>query len=879
MERRLDDCLNGCEPNYLFPFFQQYDLPKEDILEELDAIAGAGIRGFCIENRDHTDFAGESWWSDMRFILEEAKKRGMQVWLEDDARFPTGMAAYSLCRKKNYPLRHKTVGCDYFDVAGPLKSRACSVESLLREGETVVRVIAYRRFFDGEGEVYADPADLTDRVRDGLLFWDIPEGQWRVFVIFRAVRGNAAYAAFIDMLDPVSCDLMISEVYEPHYRELKEYFGTTLCGFFSDEPCFFNFSTEKFNNYEGLGDPSFVLPWREDLLSLISREKTDTDEAEAALLLPSLWCDIGGKTPVFRRAYMDVITKLYRDNFCRALGKWCADHGVLYTGHLVEDSNSHFRLACGAGHFFRAIEGQHTSGFDVVGNQIAVGNYRYRYKTSKTLDPRFYLRVLGRLAVSAAYLFPHMAGRVVCECAGANGWSEGLCAKKRLLDVSLVSGGNIFIPAVFSPKRDNFDCPPFVYDRGENPQYPHLAPLMAYVDRLCHLLSGGVHCAQALIFYNAEGEWCGEAEEPDALAAALGENHVDYEFAPWDLLRTDAVKTENGIFEINGERFFALLVPPCRFLPAEILRRLDALGKDAPVFFIDSLPASAETRELFAPENARVMTKTAAAMWFVRNGYRDIGLDGHGELLHIHVRRGENRERQDVYLFVNFSLSETFDETVCFGRDEDHRDNHRGDYIIYDAWNNRYVRRSTPDGRVRLTLPPGTSAAVCFGEPVGKDAEGAEENLLLFCETDGLRWEKADEDLPTEVEIRPHDSTVWEKRETEALRKLRDLAPELPRFSGQLRYRFTVPGDKDRENVRFLDLGEVGESAEVRVNGIPCGITAAPPHRFDLSGAWKPGDNLVEVTVASNCGYFKRKCVAPMLPMPPTGLLGPIRFA
>ena len=60
-------------------------------------------RAVCLEARPHPDFAGEGWWHDVDIVLDEAKKRGMKIWILDDAHFPTGQANGLLPEK--YPER------------------------------------------------------------------------------------------------------------------------------------------------------------------------------------------------------------------------------------------------------------------------------------------------------------------------------------------------------------------------------------------------------------------------------------------------------------------------------------------------------------------------------------------------------------------------------------------------------------------------------------------------------------------------------------------------------------------------------------------------------------------------------------------------------
>lgn len=98
----------------------------------------------------------------------------------------------------------------------------------------------------------------------------------------------------------------------------------------------------------------------------------------------------------------------------------------------------------------------------------------------------------------------------------------------------------------------------------------------------------------------------------------------------------------------------------------------------------------------------------------------------------------------------------------------------------------------------------------------------------------------------------------------------------------------------DRHPKMFLDLGDVHELAEVRVNGKSCGIVWTPPFRADISGAVQPGENKLEISVVNFWPNriigdaslppdrrFTRTNIRKLnakTPLMSSGLLGPVRL-
>ena len=78
--------------------------------------------------------------------------------------------------------------------------------------------------------------------------------------------------------------------------------------------------------------------------------------------------------------------------------------------------------------------------------------------------------------------------------------------------------------------------------------------------------------------------------------------------------------------------------------------------------------------------------------------------------------------------------------------------------------------------------------------------------------------------------------------------------PGVRHFSGTATYSrtFTIPeGIIARDRRQWLDLGEVEVMAEVKINGRNLGTLWKPPFRVEVTGAIRPGENRLEVTVVN----------------------------
>lgn len=855
MNKRFLDCYTDSCPNYQYPFFVMSDDSIDGIVTELDAVKNAGNGGILLECEGYSGFCSEKWVHDFGFALAEAKKRGMKIWLQDDVQFPSGYANYSL--REKYPhLQRKCLVMENMDIVGPIKGAAILVEKFLEDEDKLFAVIACKRGDYSNRPLGEDAVDLTNNIKDGLVFWDVPEGMWRVYIIFYSFRNSGIYRFYLDMLNPESCQLMIDEVYNYQYEHFKEYFGNTLEAFWTDEPGFGNCATYDFCHK--LGTDSVNVPWRADFIKILA-EKMGWSEEKMLLALPAFWQDIGIETLALRNCYMDLVTQLFSDNFTKRLSEWCHEHGIYYYGHIIEDDDAHMRFGCGPGHFFRAQKWQDASGFDLVLQQLQPGNISMPYVgfgAQKYTDPQFYMYALGKLGSSGGHLTPHMNGVAICECGGAHGWAGGVPFGKYNYDTMLVGGANKFVLGLYNSSKTWSRFPPANYENGENLQYGFQKSLVQYTNRLCHLLSGGVHKANALIYYPAEGDWCGNVQSTGSLVAPLAQAHIDCDFAPWDMLKGDDLTIQDNKLCICREKFDALVIPRCDYLPLELLQYFDSLAQIVPVVFADKYPADVATRQNFVPEYAQCIPTDQIPQWFIQQGFVDYVLEGNEHLMHIHI----SHTGTETYFFFNNSTTESIDADITFP--------YRGNYVLYDAWDNSGVERNTADGKVHIALFPRATIVVSFGA-----VSPEKQSKLLAEDVHKVCWSPLDENTVFSVEKKSTLNSEWNQLPDITAKELHNFAYDDTRFCANLRYTAKITAD---EKPTHIDLGMVGEMASLKVNGVDCGEYVNSPFIYDVSEAWQDGENTIEIFVATNIVYSRRDQFSKLLPLLPVGLLGPI---
>ena len=897
--------------NYIFPFLWMRGEEERILRNEMEKIDESGIGAVCLEARPHPDFAGDGWWHDVDIVLDEAKKRDMKVWILDDSHFPTGQANGRM--SGHAKLCRRYIHTNFVDATGPVPAANADINLLASRqvtwmdlakpvskpliNETRLLSVSAAKIMDKD-TLEGDLIDLTGFVENGVLTWDIPAGTWRIFVSCVGTDLGSR-PDFINYIDRDSARVQIDEVYEKHYRKYASEFGKTIAGFFSDEPGFYNTDSFGPDNKIGL---DMALPWGAEMEADFAADAGDGWKKD----LPLLWneaCD--GRQSRLRYLYMDHVSRLFKQNFSCQIGDWCRQHGVMYIGHVVEDSLGYMRLGCGAGHYFRAVAGQDMAGIDNIGCQIMPGNdASVRHTGFSDIEGSFYHFQLGKLGASAAAIDPKKQGRLMCETFGAYGWREGVRDMKWLTDYLISQGVNHFVPHAFSMAEypDN-DCPPHFYARGNNPEFPFFGELMRYMNRLCSLFSGGMGMPSVGVLFEADSDWAGDAMTGEKTARVLLEHQTDFIYLPADVFKTPEnfdMQMKGSRLVINGRQLQALVIGEAEYIPADALHFLKE-HPEFPAFFVNRLPEkicggpAGETMPDLTSYPVVRLEKIADAL--KETGIADtVSFPVTDKNLRFYHYR---KDGHDNFFFMNASLSETVDLDVHMPAGKM--------YSSYDAFSGRWTRLTAEEGILHLKLEPYMSAVVSdscsdAAEPgrteagdskksdalcsdaaaPGQKASGCTEKSDLLCSAFAAPGQTVQKTgyLPlTEWQVTLHETGQKQSEDLtgEFAGGLRPVSSVRPDFSGQIDYRTTI-NLKEAENRMFFRAEYVFECMEVTVNGVNAGMRIAPPYTLELTGLLRKGENEIIVKAATTAlrnanthpGIFGKERTV----IEPTGMFG-----
>ena len=806
------------------------------IVQDLDRLAANGV--FVVNmspGRGEPKYLSPEHMNQVKFVVEEAKKRGMKLWIQDECDYPSGFAGGLV--SEQYPQL-------------TMQGLDADIRINVMPGQTLTMptppdTLGALAVFAQTGAVQTVP------IRSSGINWRAPAPPpgaggypkpWELILvrhIFRSsptrasnradgTRAKDSQYALIDYLNPDATRAFLKITHETYKQAVGDEFGKTVLGFFGDEP-----------------DYTCFMPWTPKLPDEFRQQKGYDLQPYLPLLFAPKMTDEAWRA---KADYYDVWSGMFRETFFGVQAEWCARNNVEYLVHLNHEEEG-LRLdhpedlIRNEGDFFRDMRHVEVPGIDNLSQLVP--NAVHTPDATWNLNNNF-----PKLASSAAHLFGRP--KVWTESAGGPG-IDG----KFQLDFQVVRGVNalqVGLPGVRGGP-------------GGGPAPPPQASMLAwYTNRAGYLMAIGRPAAQVGLYHPASSLWMGD-EEADRSTTKLGwqllEHQVDWDYFDEQSLSSVATIADGGFKNLSGQVYRAIVVPSTTVITRSGLERFQAFVKaGGKVIFVGKTPKLVVDKTfLNAAKDAApdlsfatliepagdITPRVIAAL-----PKPDVALDSPWQRLTYTHRSWRDAE---LYYFFNESNKEESRIATIAGR---------GQAQVWDLGTGEIhaISAATAESdavRFPLVLGPYETKVVVVG-PLPSGVAAPEPSWAS-----GNTLAELDGDWALDLNGR---------QVTTPLKSWEDLGT--PSFAGPATYRkqFTVSATPAGKRV-FLEIADVHDYARVKLNGKELEAHAWQPYRWEVTNVVKPGSNDLEVEVRAITGGGRGRGNAPP---PVSGLLGPVRL-
>jgi hypothetical protein len=807
------------------------ELTRERIVREFDTLVANNVYvvNFGPARGMQPKYLSPEHLALTKFAVEEARKRGMKVWIADEGTFPSGFAGGKI--SEQYPQ--------------------LGMQGIV--ADVRIAVTPGQRFSmpappDTLGAFFVDPATGATRivpVRDGQLKWIPPppvppdnggSHQPVDLVVVRHVyrssptryinRTDGTYAkdalySLIDYLDPEATRAFIKTTHEKYKELFGDEFGKTVLGFFGDE-----------NDYTGF------IPWTPRLLDQFRQQKGYDLQPYLPLFFAPGMTEEAWRV---KADYYDVWSGIFGRTFFGELAEWCARNNMEFLDHLNHESSMMVPdwdedLIRNEGEFFRDMRYVQIPGCDNVG-RLAPGLI---HGADGTWDNN---QNYPKLPSSAAHLFGR--ARTWTEEGGEAG-TEG----KFQVDYQLVRGMTLLQLRGALGRSEMMLAP--VGDAASNPRpspaanagaSPAVGMLAWYINRAGYLMAVGRPAAQVGLYHPANSMWLGD-EEADRSTTKLGwqlfEHQVDWDYFDEQSLSSVATIAGGGFKNLSGQVYRAIVVPSSTVISKTGLERFQAFVKaggklifvgKTPTLVVDKTFKDAKDKPdlsfaTLTEPSGDITPRVLAAL-----PKPDVALDSPFARLTYTHRSWRDAE---MYFFFNESNKEESRTATVAGR---------GQAQVWDLGTGEIhpmaaATAQTDSVRFPLVLGPYEAKVVVVGPLPGgvgaPEPSWASGNTLAEL---GGDWTV---DLNGKSITTPLKS--WEDLGTRS-------------FAGPATYRkqFTASAAAAGQRL-FLEIGDVRDYARVKLNGKELEAHAWQPYRWEVTHVVKAGSNDLEVEVRATAG-------------------------
>lgn len=831
-------------------------LEREELERQIDVLHEMGFGGFHMHVRTGMDtpYLSEEYMGLIKNCVDKAKKDRMLAYLYDEDRWPSGAAGGLVTKDVRFRARHL--------LFTPVPYGAAK-EGERYEGSTAAASRTENGTLLGCYDVRLDEQGYLTGYR--LIGRDEPAkgDKWYAYLEISTESPWYNNQTYVNTLDKRAMDRFIEITYESYNRTIADEFDQTVPSIFTDEPQFSHKGTLKFAKDR----EDVTLPWTDDLADTF---RAAYGEDLIAGIPELIWELPDGKVSVIRYHYHDHICERFTEAFADNCGKWCRDHHLKLTGHMMEEPTLRSQTAA-LGEAMRSYRG-----FDLPGIDMLCASFEYT--TAKQTQ-------------SAVHQFGYEG--MTSELYGVTNWDFDFRGHKLHGDWQAALGVTVRVPHlswVSMAGEAKRDYPASI--NYQSPWWREYSYVEDHFARVNTAMTRGKPVVKVAVVHPIESYWLHwgpseqtalERDQLDQMFQDVTEwllfGSVDFDFISESLLPAQCEKG-GAPLKVGQMAYDAVIVPGCQTLRSSTLDRLEAF-RDAGgrLIFLGDAPRyenavpSARGQALYARSEQAEMSKGALLQAVEPERLVDIrSADGSLTSTLLHQLR---RDGEGYWLFVAHG-AEPYNKDIS--RFEDVRIRLKGAFrpTVYDTLTGERaaVAYTAENGRTEIrTRLYDYDSLLLWLEPVEEGAyepEAAAEyretgvrpprlmsyalsepNAMLL---DTARWALDDGELQPEEEILRLDNACRERLGWPSRRKSVAqpwVVPKEP-LNHVVRLRFTIDSEIDYAGAQLAV--EDAERLTIRLNGenVPNEVTGWYVDRSIKTVALPPlraGENTLELDI------------------------------
>lgn len=286
-------------------------LQETELIRQIHVLQRMGMGGFFMHSRTGlaTEYLGPEWFRLINVCADEGERLGMEAWLYDEDRWPSGSAGGLVTKEPQFRMRSLQM-----DESAPGSFRWTDeiVAAFVcdREGLTLR---SYRRLQPGETPAAGEGSVLLFRV-----VLQKPSSNYNGFTYVDTMNANAT-ARYLEL------------THERYARECGSRLGRSIPGIFTDEP----HRGALMDPFSGQGpEASRQAPWTGDLPEVFRKAfgYDLLDRLPEIFLVPE-----GRPLSQVKWHYVEILMRLFLERFAAPYARWCREHGLAVTGHVLHE--------------------------------------------------------------------------------------------------------------------------------------------------------------------------------------------------------------------------------------------------------------------------------------------------------------------------------------------------------------------------------------------------------------------------------------------------------------------------------------------------------------------------------------------------------------